>query len=61
MIDKIIRAAFWASLRRDEGRVPKISLAYLPPATDNALRFTAFGWSPGAGMVYAYRVEALLL
>ena len=39
VIDKIIRAAFWASLRRDEGRVPKISLAYLPPATDNALLF----------------------
>lgn len=30
-IERIINAAFWASLRREEGRVPKISLAYLPP------------------------------
>jgi hypothetical protein len=30
-IERIIDAAFWASLRREEGRVPKISLAYLPP------------------------------
>jgi hypothetical protein len=27
----IIDAAFWASLRREEGFVPKISLAFLPP------------------------------
>jgi len=37
-IERIINAAFWASLRREEGRVPTISLAYLaPPATGNAL------------------------
>lgn len=30
-IERIIEAAFWASLRREEGRVPRISLAYLPP------------------------------
>src|SRR5712691_7613261 len=30
-IDRIINAAFWASLRREEGREPTISLAYLPP------------------------------
>ena len=30
-IEKIIDAAFWASLRHEEGRVPTISLAYLPP------------------------------
>lgn len=30
-IERIIDAAFWASLRREEGRVPKISLAFLPP------------------------------
>lgn len=37
-IERIINAAFWASLRRDEGRIPKISLAYLPPsAAGNAL------------------------
>ncbi|MBP1635276.1 MAG: hypothetical protein H6Q10_1850 [Acidobacteria bacterium] len=30
-IEEIIGAAFWASLRREEGRSPKISFAYLPP------------------------------
>ena len=30
-VERIINAAFWASLRREEGRVPKISLAFLPP------------------------------
>jgi hypothetical protein len=30
-IERIIDAAFWASLRREEGRAPKISLAFLPP------------------------------
>ena len=29
-IETIIDAAFWASLRREEGRSPKISLAFLP-------------------------------
>ena len=32
MISSVIDVAFWASLRREEGRSPKISLAYLPPA-----------------------------
>jgi hypothetical protein len=31
-IEAIIDAAFWASLRREEIYVPKISLAFLPPA-----------------------------
>ncbi|HYB96992.1 MAG TPA: hypothetical protein VEC39_18615 [Vicinamibacterales bacterium] len=31
-IAAIIDAAFWASLRREEGHTPKISLAILPPA-----------------------------
>jgi hypothetical protein len=31
-IERIIDAAFWASLRREEGHPPKISLAFLPPA-----------------------------
>jgi hypothetical protein len=31
MIEAIIDVAFWASLRKEEGRSPKISLAYLPP------------------------------
>jgi hypothetical protein len=30
-IETIIDAAFWASLRREEGYIPKISLALLPP------------------------------
>jgi hypothetical protein len=30
-IEAIIDAAFWASLRREETYVPKISLAYVPP------------------------------
>ncbi len=30
-IEALIDAAFWASLRREEGYVPKISLAFLPP------------------------------
>jgi hypothetical protein len=31
-IEAMINAAFWASLRREEGYVPKISLVWLPPA-----------------------------
>jgi len=31
VIESIIDVTFWASLRREEGRSPKISLAYLPP------------------------------
>ena len=30
-IERLIDAAFWASLRREEGYVPKISLALVPP------------------------------
>jgi hypothetical protein len=30
-IEALIAAAFWASLRREEGYFPKISFAYLPP------------------------------
>jgi hypothetical protein len=30
-IEAIIDATFWASLRREEGRSPKISLAFVPP------------------------------
>ena len=30
-LETIIDAAFWASLRREEGYAPKISLAFLPP------------------------------
>ncbi len=39
-IEAIIDAAFWASLRREEGFAPKISLALVPPATAlHPLRF----------------------
>jgi hypothetical protein len=39
-IETIIDAAFWASLRREEGLTPKISLAWLPPdATSQPLTF----------------------
>ncbi len=31
VIEAMIDVAFWASLRREEGRPPKISLAFLPP------------------------------
>jgi hypothetical protein len=31
VIEQVINASFWASLRREEGYVPKISIAYLPP------------------------------
>src|SRR6516225_11449919 len=30
-IESIIYAAFWASLRREEGYIPRISLAFLSP------------------------------
>jgi len=32
-VEAIINATFWASLRREEGYSPKISLAFLPPET----------------------------
>jgi hypothetical protein len=32
IIETIIDAAFWASIRKEEGHSPKISLAFLPPA-----------------------------
>ena len=36
VIEAIINVAFWASLRREEGAAPKISLAFVPP-TDPGL------------------------
>src|SRR5947207_1453389 len=39
-IEVVLDAAFWASLRREEGFVPKISLVLLPPdRTEHPLRF----------------------
>jgi hypothetical protein len=32
VIETMINATFWASLRREEGYVPKISMAFLPPS-----------------------------
>lgn len=41
-VEAIIDAAFWASLRREEGQAPKISLAFLPPEeARHALSFAA--------------------
>jgi len=34
VIERMINATFWASLRREEGYVPKISMAFLPPEHD---------------------------
>jgi hypothetical protein len=31
LIEQMINATFWASLRREEGYIPKISMAFLPP------------------------------
>src|SRR5438445_304830 len=38
-IERIINAAFWASLRREEGRAPTISLAYVPPEAGGTALF----------------------
>jgi hypothetical protein len=39
-VEAVINAAFWASLRREEGYSPKISLAFLPPEqAEPPLRF----------------------
>src|SRR5579862_9090414 len=39
-IEAVIEAAFWASLRREEGYIPKISLAYMSPDESvQSLRF----------------------
>jgi hypothetical protein len=47
IIEAIIDVAFWASLRKEEGRSPKISISLLPPEQSNSplifgkrLRFT---------------------
>lgn len=42
VIETIVDAAFWASLRRQEGYLPRISLAFVPPEqTVRSLRFAA--------------------
>lgn len=40
VVEAVVSAAFWASLRREEGRPPQISLAFLPPGEPGrTLRF----------------------
>src|SRR5688572_21957655 len=58
-IAAIIDAAFWASLRREEGRAPKISLAFLAPErASHALTFAArLPLSPGVLSKVAPAVE----
>jgi hypothetical protein len=34
VIEAMVDAAFWASVRREEGYIPKISLAFLPPMAE---------------------------
>ena len=44
-IARLIDAAFWASLQREEGHAPRISLAFIPPeVTGHAMRFER--WLP---------------
>lgn len=58
-IEALIDAAFWASLRREEGYEPKISLAYLPPTDEvRPLTFaTPLPLDPGALTKMAPAVE----
>ena len=48
IVEALANTAFWASLRREEGYSPKISLAYVPPeAADSRLLFErALRFSP---------------
>ena len=59
IITQMIDAAFWASLRREEGYEPKISLAYATPEQSNpALRFESeVPLEPGALTRVAPAVE----
>jgi hypothetical protein len=58
-IEAMIDTAFWASLRREESYVPKISLAFLPPdAARHPLLFErALPLAPGALVKVAPAVE----
>ena len=59
VIEQVINAAFWASLRREEGYVPKISIAYLPPEQNASpmLLERPFSLTPGALTKIAAIVE----
>lgn len=58
-LETLLDAAFWASLRREEGYVPKISLAYLPATEDiHPLMFaTSLPLDPGRLAKLAPAVE----
>jgi hypothetical protein len=58
-IESLIDAAFWASLRREEGYIPRISLAYLPPTAEiHPLMFgSPLSLEPGALAKLAPAVE----
>jgi hypothetical protein len=58
-MEALIDAAFWASLRREEGYVPKVSLALLPPdRAERPLRFErSLPLGPGALVRVAPAVE----
>jgi hypothetical protein len=58
-IEQLIDAAFWASLRREEHFVPRISLAFVPPeSTPHPLRLErALPLDPGALVRVAPAVE----
>jgi hypothetical protein len=59
VIETLVDAAFWASVRREEGYVPKISLAFLPPLREiNPLVFARpMGLEPSALTRLAAAVE----
>jgi hypothetical protein len=59
VIESLINAAFWAGLHREEGFVPKISLAWLPPSSEiHPLTFgTPLPLDPGALAKLAPAVE----
>ncbi len=59
VIEALVDAAFWASVRREEGYVPKISLAYVPPRPEilPLLFEHAMSLDPGALTKLAAAVE----
>jgi hypothetical protein len=58
-VERMIDTAFWASLRREEGREPRISLAWVPPEqAGHPLRFaSSLPLRPGALARLAPAVE----
>jgi hypothetical protein len=58
-IEALIDGAFWASLQREEGHAPQISLAFIPPdVTGHAMRFQQpLAMTPGGLAKLAPAVE----